>query len=112
MHGRDAHATYDCNIMNLALAQATLILLIVGITACWCSGAAAAAPTPAAGAKSKLVFPGPGGKLQYTPDEEGNVIPDFSNCGYRGGGVRLPDVPVKAQLSPDTKSKDDTARIQ
>lgn len=23
-----------------------------------------------------------------------NQVPDFSNCGYRGGGVRLPDVPV------------------
>src|ERR1044071_614442 len=23
-----------------------------------------------------------------------NQIPDFSNCGYRGGGVKLPDVPV------------------
>ena len=23
-----------------------------------------------------------------------NKVPDFSNCGYHGGGVRLPDVPV------------------
>ncbi|OQP67604.1 T9SS type A sorting domain-containing protein [Niastella populi] len=23
-----------------------------------------------------------------------NQVPDFSNCGYRGGGVKLPDVPV------------------
>lgn len=23
-----------------------------------------------------------------------NQIPDFSNCGYRGGGVKIPDVPV------------------
>lgn len=23
-----------------------------------------------------------------------NKVPDFSNCGYRGGGVRLPNVPV------------------
>jgi hypothetical protein len=23
-----------------------------------------------------------------------NQIPDFSNCGYRGGGVKIPDVPI------------------
>jgi hypothetical protein len=34
------------------------------------------------------------------PDENGNAIPDFSNCGYMGGGVKLPDVPVRATVSP------------
>lgn len=28
-----------------------------------------------------------------------NQIPDFSNCGYRGGGVKIPDVPVKDTVS-------------
>jgi hypothetical protein len=27
-----------------------------------------------------------------------NQIPDFSNCGYRGGGVAIPDVPVKETI--------------
>jgi hypothetical protein len=29
-----------------------------------------------------------------------NQIPDFSNCGYRGGGVKLPDVAVKETIEP------------
>lgn len=29
-----------------------------------------------------------------------NQIPDFSNCGYRGGGVKLPDVPVVKTIQP------------
>jgi hypothetical protein len=37
-------------------------------------------------------------------------LPDFSNCGYGGGGVPLPDVPVRASLKPE--SGDATARIQ
>ncbi|MEQ1762584.1 MAG: hypothetical protein ABL984_05480 [Pyrinomonadaceae bacterium] len=49
---------------------------------------------------SKLVYPGRNGKLMYAPDEKGNTIPDFSNCGYMGGGVRLPDVPVRAEVAP------------
>lgn len=43
---------------------------------------------------------GPDGKLVYTPDERGNLIPDFSRCGYMGGGVKIPDVPVKLTLEP------------
>ncbi|HYJ91714.1 MAG TPA: hypothetical protein VEV84_10420, partial [Pyrinomonadaceae bacterium] len=49
---------------------------------------------------SKLVYPDKSGKLIYTPDENGNTIPDFSNCGYKGGGVKLPDAPVKAVVEP------------
>ena len=61
---------------------------------------------------SKLVFPGKDGKLQYAPDEQGDTIPDFSNCGYMGGGVAIPDVPVKVTLNPEKGAKDDTQRIQ
>lgn len=43
---------------------------------------------------------GEDGKLVYTPDERGNQIPDFSRCGYMGGGVKIPDVPVKLTLEP------------
>jgi hypothetical protein len=49
---------------------------------------------------STLVHPGPDGRLVYVPDELGNTIPDFSNCGYKGGGVPIPDVPVKATVAP------------
>ena len=64
------------------------------------------------GPYSRLVVPGPDGKLRYTPDENGNTIPDFSNCGYGGGGVAIPDVAVKATLAAVANSKDDTKRIQ
>lgn len=29
-----------------------------------------------------------------------NVVPDFSNAGYKGGGVALPDVPIKKTITP------------
>src|SRR5205823_3190775 len=61
----------------------------------------------------KLVVPTADGKLKYTPDANGNTIPDFSNCGYMGGGVALPEAPVKATVNFElNSSKDDTARIQ
>ncbi|HSV15212.1 MAG TPA: hypothetical protein VLI90_13215 [Tepidisphaeraceae bacterium] len=72
-------------------------------------------PTPDADATgvSKLVHLGSNGKLVYEPyTEHGDVIPDFSNCGYMGGGVRIPDVAAKITLRPETGSGDDTARIQ
>ena len=60
---------------------------------------------------SRLVYPNKDGKLVYTPDEKGNVIPDFSHCGYMGGGVALPDVPVVMTMIPQVEG-DDTTRIQ
>jgi hypothetical protein len=46
------------------------------------------------------VYPGPGGRLVYAPDEQGNVIHDASHAGYRGGGVALPTVPVREVVWP------------
>src|SRR5207244_1168214 len=43
---------------------------------------------------------GPDGKLVYSYDPNGDRIPDFSECGYGGGGVTIPDVPVKVTLQP------------
>lgn len=60
---------------------------------------------------SRWVQPGADGKLNYRADENGNTIPDFSRAGYRGGGVRLPDVPVVKILEPAPEG-DDGARIQ
>ena len=61
---------------------------------------------------SQKVYPEADGKLVYAADEQGNTIPDFSQCGYQGGGVALPDVPVKLTLEPVSGAEDDTARIQ
>ena len=60
---------------------------------------------------SSIVYKGPDGALIYHSDEDGNRIPDFSHAGYRGGGVPLPDVPVRITLDP-SPSGDDTEQIQ
>ncbi len=44
------------------------------------------------------VYPGIDSKLVYAPDSLGNIIPDFSNAGYKGGGVRLPIIPNKVAI--------------
>jgi len=56
------------------------------------------------------MYPDTNGKLVYVPDEYGNIIPDFSHAGYMGGGVRLPEVPVKITLTPE--QGDDSIHIQ
>lgn len=77
-----------------------------------CLACAIVCSVAVAAGQSKLVSVGKDGKLQYTPDAAGNTIPDFSNCGYMGGGVAFPDVAVKATVRPEKDSKDDTRRIQ
>ena len=47
---------------------------------------------------SARVHPGPDGRLLYPADEQGDVIPDFSTVGYKGGGVPLPTVPGARKL--------------
>jgi hypothetical protein len=65
---------------------------------------------------SSLVHPGADGRLVYTPDDQGNTIPDFSSVGYMRGNVALPDttggihVPTRITLYP--APGDATARIQ
>jgi len=51
-------------------------------------------------ATTSLVYPGVDGKLVYVADSLGNKIPDFSNAGYKGGGVPLPHVQIKAIVWP------------
>jgi hypothetical protein len=50
------------------------------------------------------------GRLKYHPDELGNIVPDFSHAGYKGGGVSLPNLPVKVTIEPQVG--DDTALIR
>ena len=53
---------------------------------------------------SSIVYAGPDGRLLYTANSSGDVIPDFSQVGYQSGTVPLPDtsggvqVPVKVTL--------------
>lgn len=63
-------------------------------------------------AEKPLVYAGPDGKLNYTADNRGNRIPDFSRCGYMGGGISIPTLSVRETLKPGQTDSDDTARIQ
>src|SRR4051794_36826692 len=60
---------------------------------------------------TEWVAPAADGKLAYKTTESGDRIMDFSAAGYMGGGVALPQVPVKQTVSPSVE-QDDTARIQ
>ena len=68
--------------------------------------ALAAHPEP----HSRWVYPGPDGKLVYATTDRGDRIMDFSHAGYMGGGVALPDVPVRRTGKPT--GGDDTDPIQ
>jgi hypothetical protein len=59
---------------------------------------------------SSIVYKGADGALVYHSDEVGNRVPDFSHAGYKGGGVPLPDLPVRITLSPSSTG-DDTQQI-
>ncbi|HRG22842.1 MAG TPA: DUF6298 domain-containing protein [Chitinophagaceae bacterium] len=50
------------------------------------------------------------GRLQYTPEPNGDRIPDFSYCGYKASEEPIPFVPVKV-IVPIAKG-DATRRIQ
>lgn len=51
-------------------------------------------------AKSQWVYRDEKGKLIYKMLENGDKIMDFSHAGYMGGGVSIPNVPVKITVGP------------
>jgi len=59
---------------------------------------------------TSLVYPGTDGRLVYIADSLGNTIPDFSNAGYKGGGVSIPYVAIKVTVWP--VPGDNSASIQ
>lgn len=61
-------------------------------------------------AERRWVYLAENGTLVYETDARGNRIPDFSNAGYGGGGVAIPDAPVKITLTPS--EGDNTSKIQ
>ncbi|MEK4466254.1 hypothetical protein MHB56_28980 [Paenibacillus sp. FSL H8-0315] len=60
--------------------------------------------------QSTIAFLGNDGMMMYIGDYRGNRILDFSNVGYRGGGVEIPNIPVKSTVLP--LDGDATDRIQ
>lgn len=59
---------------------------------------------------TSVVYPGVDGKLVYAADSLGNKIPDFSNAGYKGGGIPLPRVQAKVVVWP--APGDNSERLQ
>ncbi len=59
---------------------------------------------------SSLVSLGQDGKLVYTADEVGTVVPDFSGVGYKNSEVPIPVVPIVKIVT--AISGDNTAHIQ
>src|SRR5580692_3963876 len=85
--------------------------LWLGIATFLAVSAASAAVPVTETAVSQWVHPGPDGRLFYKSTPAGDRIMDFSTAGYMGGGVALPDVPVKRTVEP-SGGPDDTASIQ
>ncbi|RPD38076.1 hypothetical protein [Chitinophaga barathri] len=52
-----------------------------------------------------------GGKLEYIPDEKGDIIPDFSRVGYHYGDKPLPVLRVVKEVTP-TGTENDQDNIQ
>ena len=61
---------------------------------------------------SEWVFFNAEGKLEYKTTERGDRIMDFSHAGYMGGGVALPNLPVRRTVVPLADGADTTPLIQ
>lgn len=101
--------------MAASLSRRRLLILGGGATAAAVTGGIAAnalaeRPEPRAGWRSRLVYPGPDGRLVYAADSNGKKIADFSWAGYRNGEAAIPDVEVVKTIGP--VSGDNTAHIQ
>ncbi|MFA9390637.1 MAG: hypothetical protein ACERKD_12565 [Prolixibacteraceae bacterium] len=59
---------------------------------------------------SEYAYYATGDHLSYAPDEEGNILPDFSHVGYRYGDVEIPLIENVVEVSPI--EGDDAANIQ
>jgi hypothetical protein len=55
--------------------------------------------------QSKFVKTNKEGKLQYTPDEKGNIIPDFSQVGYYHGTKSIPDIAVVTTVTTSDEAQ-------
>ncbi|RYZ24919.1 MAG: hypothetical protein EOO10_19610, partial [Chitinophagaceae bacterium] len=79
---------------KIILGSAVLLLLIAGFSF-----------HPIKDWQSKFVRQTKNGSLQYTPDEKGNIIPDFSRVGYYHGDKEIPSIAVVKTLQPSSNSE-------
>jgi hypothetical protein len=54
--------------------------------------------------ESRFVRQQKNGALTYTPDEKGNIIPDFSRVGYYKGDKPIPDIAVAITINPSANA--------
>lgn len=78
--------------MSIRAITLAAVVLVTG-----CAGRAA---------ESTWVHSGPDGHLAYKTTEHGDRVMDFSHAGYMGGGVALPDVPVRMTVQPSGTDND------
>jgi hypothetical protein len=96
--------------MKMRAPKSRMWLSLIGIGIGFAVGTAGTDVWAAETAKSEWVYPGPDGKLVYKTTPTGDRIMDFSHAGYMGGGVALPEVPVRITVKP--VDGDNTAAIQ
>jgi len=54
---------------------------------------------------SKFVTQNKDGLLSYTPDEKGNILPDFSRVGFYAGDKDIPSIAVVKTVSPSANAE-------
>lgn len=85
-------------------------MIVLALTLCYGSTVySRASDSPG---KSEWVYYNDQGKLEYKTTEDGDKITDFSYAGYMGGGVALPDLPVRKTVSPLADGADCVQLIQ
>jgi hypothetical protein len=85
--------------MDLRILQVSIVLvlfLLVTSTFVW-AGDPKKEKEPG---KSEWAYLGADGKMVYKKSAKGDRMMDFSHAGYMGGGVALPNVPVKVTVKP------------
>jgi hypothetical protein len=95
----------DSTVNLLKTSRLAMFMLIaISVPLAWAKSAVA---------PSHWVYLGRSGKLVYQRLKTGDKILDFSYAGYMGGGVALPNFPVKKTVAPSgSSSEDDSAAIQ
>lgn len=61
--------------------------------------------TPIKKWQSKFVEVNKDGSLNYIPDDQGNILPDFSRVGYYNGDIEIPEVSVVKTISPSANAE-------
>ncbi|MES1224642.1 MAG: hypothetical protein ABUT20_54625, partial [Bacteroidota bacterium] len=59
--------------------------------------------------QSKFITVNNNGSLKYIPDENGNIIPDFSRVGFYSGDKTIPDIAVVKTVAPTGTDNDERA---